>query len=62
MDVHAYPLDDIVEHELTPECSCGPTVEAVFDEGVLLGWLYTHHSLDGREFGEDHDWMAEEAA
>ncbi len=32
------------------ECPCGPTPEHVPSEvGGEDGWLYTHHSLDGRE-------------
>lgn len=51
--IHVYPLDDIVEHETTgDDCACGPTTEPVSREDGTLGWLVTHHSLDGREARE----------
>jgi hypothetical protein len=42
--VHVTPVDDLVEHEQSEDCVCGPTVEMV--EG---GWLVVHESLDRRE-------------
>lgn len=48
-DVHVYPLRDLVEHEHTEDCICGPTAEAVKRSDGSIGWMYTHHSLDGRE-------------
>jgi len=47
---HASPTDDLIEHVTdSPECVCGPTVEAKkLDDGSVI-WLATHHSLDGRE-------------
>lgn len=48
--VHTYPGEDLIEHiRVGTECPCGPTVEAVFDNGRLSGWHVIHHSLDGRE-------------
>lgn len=49
--VHVVPLNDLVEHE-PDDCICGPRVEAVPDGTGSYGWLYTHHSLDGREAAE----------
>jgi hypothetical protein len=43
-EAHVLPARDLVEHRPDEECVCGPTVEH-----VPPGWLYTHHSLDGRE-------------
>lgn len=43
--VHVHPIRDTVVHTLTEGCACGPTPEHVPPHG----WLYTHHSLDGRE-------------
>jgi hypothetical protein len=48
-DVHVTPRADLVDHSLTDECPCGPTVEPVARDDGSYGWLYTHHSLDGRE-------------
>jgi hypothetical protein len=43
--VHVVPTNDLVEHDSTLDCPCGPDWE------VETG-LVTHHSLDGREFAE----------
>ena len=45
--VHVQPVNDLIEHEDTEDCVCGPDVELV--EG---GAVITHHSLDGRELRE----------
>lgn len=36
------PVNDLREHELTPECWCKPTPDEEHD-------VFTHHALDGRE-------------
>lgn len=46
---HAYPANDHIVHELSPACVCGPEKTPVFHETHPRSWLYTHHSLDGRE-------------
>lgn len=46
--VHVLPVNDLIEHE-PEDCVCGPTVEAVQRDDGSVGWLLTHHSLDGRE-------------
>lgn len=54
---HVFPVGDLVEH-LTDgrDCPCGPTTEPVKHEDGSMGWVVTHHSLDGREHHEpDHD-------
>lgn len=51
-DVHVMPNDDLVEHTETDDCVCVPTPEAVKRDDGSIGWLYTHHSLDGREAHE----------
>ena len=55
--VHTIPLDDLIEHMTDgSECPCGPTTEAVERDDGSMGWMVTHHSLDGREHHEpDHD-------
>ena len=56
--VHVFPIGDLVEHADT-DCICGPTLDAVFRDDGSNGWLYTHHSLDGREHHEhNHDRAA----
>ena len=52
--VHTYPVNDLIDHEYTDECPCGPTVEPVMnDQDGSVGWQIIHHSLDGRELHED---------
>lgn len=47
---HVEPINDLIAHE-DNDCICGPTVEHVpTPDGD--SWLYTHHSLDGREIKE----------
>lgn len=46
---HVIPLNDLVEHDETEDCICGPLVEPVEREDGSVTWLVTHHSLDGRE-------------
>lgn len=47
--MHVYPLNDLVEHEFTDECVCGPRSEAVRRDDGSYGWVVIHSSLDGRE-------------
>lgn len=59
---HVMPVDDIVEHEISDECVCGPEIEFVGYEKTTgetgNGWLVVHGALDGREHTEpDHDFL-----
>lgn len=47
--LHVRPLDDLIEHELTEECVCGPQTIPSMREDGSNGWLVVHNSLDGRE-------------
>lgn len=49
--IHVYPVNDLVEHDTSEggDCPCGPRTEPVKREDGSMGWLVTHHSLDGRE-------------
>ena len=38
---HIIPVDDLREHEATPECWCCPSEE---EDGIFV-----HHALDNRE-------------
>jgi len=42
---HVIPLNDMIEHEETIRCICGPRVEGIEGGGKIV----VHHSLDGRE-------------
>lgn len=43
--LHVIPIGDLIPHEMTEECPCGPGV-GVNDVGTTV---YDHHALDGRE-------------
>ncbi len=49
-----HPLGDLIRHDVDGEdrCACGPRVEPVSRPDGSMGWLYVHHSLDGRETRE----------
>lgn len=51
-DLHVHPVDDLLAHELTEDCPCGPRPEAVKRDDGSMGWLMVHNSLDGREKDE----------
>lgn len=51
--VHVYPVGDLVEHDTnSDQCVCGPEAEAVKRDDGSVGWVVSHHSLDGRERSE----------
>ncbi|MFE3461382.1 hypothetical protein ACFXKD_27880 [Nocardiopsis aegyptia] len=56
--VHVVPLGDLIEHE-DEDCPCGPTPEPVEADDGSIGWVITHHSLDGRELHEQEQKMHE---
>jgi hypothetical protein len=48
--VHVFPLGDLVDHDTdTDGCVCGPTTTPVERDDGSIGWVLTHHALDGRE-------------
>lgn len=51
-EVHVIPCGDLIDHPTSPDCPCGPTTEPIEREDGSVGWLHTHHSLDGREAKE----------
>jgi hypothetical protein len=50
--LHVLPAADLIEHETTEDCPCGPKAEPVERDDGSMGWLHVHHSLDGREATE----------
>jgi hypothetical protein len=46
---HSVPLDDVIVHEFTEDCPCGPTPAPTPRNDGAQGWVVSHHSLDGRE-------------
>lgn len=49
--VHVLPDDDLVRHT-EHDCVCGTTTAPVPRDDGTIGWVITHHSLDGREQAE----------
>lgn len=45
---HVSPRRDLIAHDLSDDCVCGPTTEPVKREDGSIGWVITHHALDGR--------------
>jgi len=50
-DLHVVPLADLIAHPHI-DCPCGPTCQPVARDDGSFGWMYVHHSLDGRELTE----------
>lgn len=48
---HVTPSREI-DHEVSEDCPCGPTASPVKRGDGSCGWVYIHHSLDGREIRE----------
>jgi hypothetical protein len=48
--MHIRPINDLIEHEWA-DCVCLPSPQLV-DTDHGDGWMYIHHSLDGREKSE----------
>lgn len=47
---HVWPEHDLVDHGLEgDDCVCGVTSVPVEREDGSIGWVITHHALDGRE-------------
>lgn len=46
---HVVPVNDLVEHDLTDSCLCGPASRSVLRDDGSMGWVTVHASLDGRE-------------
>jgi hypothetical protein len=49
---HIIPVGDLIDHEVSDDCVCGPQAEPISREDGSMNWLYVHHSLDGREKDE----------
>lgn len=47
-DAHLLPVGDLISHEISDECVCGPAVEGMKRPSGSIGWVYTHRALDGR--------------
>lgn len=49
LEVHVRPVGDAITHDFHPDCLCGPMPEPHINSVDDVVWIYTHHSLDGRE-------------
>jgi hypothetical protein len=49
---HVVPRNDLIEHELTPDCVCIPRADPMMP-------IYVHHSLDGREQHESTEHLVQ---
>jgi hypothetical protein len=49
MELHIVPVADLIDHDLTDECACGPADESVTHDDGSIEWVTVHASLDGRE-------------
>ena len=48
-EIHVVPFQDLVAHEIEIDCVCVPRIDFVERANGPIGWMYVHHSLDGRE-------------
>lgn len=58
--VHVLPRGDLVAHDESDDCACGPTTEPVTRDDGSIGWVVTHHSLDAREHRATTDPQTQE--
>lgn len=52
---HVVPANDLIEHSWQTreaDCVCGPSSQPIKRDDGSVGWVITHHSLDGREARE----------
>ncbi len=50
--LHIVPRGDRVEHDTSTDdatCICGPQLLPMITPDGATSWIYSHHSLDGRE-------------
>ena len=51
-ELHVVPQNDLIEHEVTEDCPCGPEARPQERHDGSVAWLIVHSSLDGREARE----------
>lgn len=52
MSLHVLPRNDLIEHEMSSLCPCGPHMKWGDESGNYDEPLIVHNSLDGRELSE----------
>lgn len=50
--IHTWPDADLLSHELSPDCPCGPAEEITVNKRDEKWFHFVHSSLDNREAGE----------
>jgi hypothetical protein len=54
-ELHIVPQNDLIDHDASVECICGPVVDRVLDAYLSEGLkIILHMALDGREFIEKY--------
>lgn len=48
--VHVLPVGDLIEHERTEDCVCGPIETVLHRSDGSDARAFSHMSLDGREY------------
>lgn len=51
-DVHVHCVTEGIAHELSYDCWCGPECVPIESDDGSIGYLYQHHTIDGRELEE----------
>jgi hypothetical protein len=54
-DLHVMPTDDIVDHEASDDCVCGPEFELREGPAGQDMWIAVHWSADARERQEQRN-------
>ncbi|MGK5677491.1 hypothetical protein [Actinoplanes sp. URMC 104] len=48
-EIHVTPKDDLITHEDSGFCVCGPRLDLIRHPSGATKWAYIHPSLDNRE-------------
>jgi hypothetical protein len=55
--LHIVPAQDVVDHEPSSHCICGPTAQPVRCRDGSDAWLYLHHRLLVETADQSWTWM-----
>jgi hypothetical protein len=48
LTIDVLPKGDLIKHDESSDCVCGPTTHPVERGDGSIGWIREHHALDGR--------------
>ena len=48
--LHIYPVNDLIAHEMSEDCVCGPITKPKERDDGSISWLLIHPALDGRKW------------